>query len=109
MPKSSGLKVGGLVVSPTVKRSTSGALDTQLSRDRDRRKDEDQHAAEHGEGAPMPGREPPVEKAAGEQQATDDVDASIAAARERVETGQTEQTIPILLVDPLTGEPIGSV
>src|SRR4051812_38151960 len=66
-PKRSGLKVGGVVITPTVPRSTSGAHDTPLSQDRDRRKDEDQHVAEHGEGAPMPGREAPEELTAGEQ------------------------------------------
>ncbi|MEP7123449.1 MAG: hypothetical protein ABJE95_21155 [Byssovorax sp.] len=99
-----GAKVGDFVIGPAMKTSTSDVHDSVVNEERNRREEEDQHAAEHGLGAPTPGREAPTEPTEGEKRAGADIDASIAAAREG-----DQPEMPIFLTDPLTGKPIGRI
>jgi hypothetical protein len=86
-----GIHAGDFVVRPVPAFGTDGHLDTPASRERDRQKDERPAASAAvvplGEGG--------------------EVDASIEEARARLQGDGLP--IPIILRDPLTGKPIGSV
>jgi hypothetical protein len=107
--KRDGLHVGDFVICPTAQTSTDDHLDTPENRERDRQTEEDDRAARHDGCAPPsypsiePTGEPVIPLGEG-----GDLDVSIQRARARVH-GKDELPIPILLRDPLTGKPVGSV
>ena len=85
-----GVRVGDfhLSVKPTL--ATSGALDTEESRERARRGEEDARAAQRAPGPAEDGAPADMEAA---------IDAAIAEARGDDDGGE----VPILIRDPLTG------
>lgn len=92
-----GLKVGGFHVRVVPAWATSDDLDTVEGRERARQREDDERAAQHGGGAAPIASEVETD---GESIAAEDVDASIAEARERA---SRSRGVPILIRDPVTG------
>jgi hypothetical protein len=92
--RSSGVHIGDYAIQVTPAGGTCDRLDTEANRERARREEDDERVAQHFAGEP--GDE------AGEAAAQADVDASIAAAREKA-AGGGGGDLPILLRDPITG------
>jgi hypothetical protein len=96
-PGKDGIHVGDVVVRPGPAFGTDGRLDTPESRDRDRRKEEDERAAQHAAG---------TAGAVPDPLAGEGLDDAIAEARDRVAPAPE---VPIILRDPVTGELVGKL
>lgn len=94
-----GLKVGDYYVRPTLALRTNATLDNEANRERARRAEEDQRAAQFDGG--IGEDEGPSE--ATEKAALAAVDRAIEKGRAQVAAGEE---IPILLRDPVTGRVI---
>lgn len=94
-----GLKVGDFYVRPTLSVRTNARLDSEANRERARRAEEDQRAAQFGGG---------IGEDEGPSEATEQ--AALAAVDQAIEKGRAEaaagEEIPILLRDPVTGRVI---
>jgi hypothetical protein len=88
-----GIHAADFVMRPVPAGGTDDHLDTPQNRDRARGGDPDASATQYG-GAPPPAASPA------------EMDASIEEARARA---AGEVSVPIILRDPLTGEPAGTM
>jgi hypothetical protein len=95
-----GLRVGDFNVLPVPVSRTSNALDTEADRERARRAEEDQRAAQHGGGGEAEAEAAPEEARAAVGQAIEKGRARAASG------GSVGEETPILLRDPVTGATI---
>jgi hypothetical protein len=111
-PGMDGIHVGDMVMRPGPTFGTDGHLDTPASRERDRAHEEDAHAAQQA-GVTGPALQNPLagpaaaqDRSLSEATAGEGLDDAIAEARDGAAPAAA---VPILLRDPVTGEPVGQL